>query len=153
MRRFSFKLDKLLELRRYSERELEIKLAEAASRVIAVDREIAEWHDRRRTEASFGISGGTVDVSLLNARDDFLTLVDDRVRKLERRRRHLENERTTVADAYLEASRKRKVLSKLKERREREYYDAAKREEMKEIDEIGANLFGARFGRPEGEDV
>ncbi len=153
MRRFAFKLEKLLEIREYHEREWEIKLAEVSSRCLSVDQEIASWGERRRQETSIGYHEGPVDVSRLSDRDHYLTLIDDRVRNLRRNRDRLENERSEVQERYLEASRKRKVLTKLKERRSAEYYRTARREEGKEIDEIGATMADRRIGERGESDV
>ncbi len=45
-------------------------------------------------------------------------------------------EREQIQQGYLEASKKRKVLDKLKERRAAEYYLLAKREEFNTADEV-----------------
>ena len=47
-----------------------------------------------------------------------------------------EQEREKIQKEYLEASRDRKVLSKLRERREAQYAKERKLEEVKEIDDI-----------------
>lgn len=153
MRRFAFKLEKLLELRRYHEREWEIKLAEASSRCIELDSEIGDWRRRRGEESQLRLGTGEIDVSRFVARDDYLQLVDDRVRRLRLLLERAESEREAVQQSYLEASRRRKVLTKLRERRAGEYYAHARREEGKVLDEIGATLAIRRKLLSEETDV
>jgi flagellar FliJ protein len=49
-------------------------------------------------------------------------------------------------DLYLEASRDRKVLDKLKERRRREYDKEMEREETRTIDDISSGIRARRAG-------
>ncbi len=137
MRRFSFKLEKVLELRRYSEREWELKLAEVTSRVVAVENELQHWAGRRVVTSRVQSGVGSIDMELLRSRADYLSLIDQNVAQLQRRIVALEVERDKVLQDYLHASRKRKALSKLKERRSREYYADAMRDQGRDIDEIG----------------
>lgn len=140
MRRFSFKLEKILELRRYDEREWEIKLAEVTSRLIGVEQEIAGWGRRRVTMISYTVPSGRVDMSDLRSREEFVNLIDERVLALQSRLVALEAEREGVRTQYIRASSARKALSKLKERREREYYKDGLREETRTLDDIGSQI-------------
>jgi flagellar FliJ protein len=140
MRRFEFKLEKVLELRRYYEREWELKLAESTSRVLSVEREIQDWGRRRIMTTSEAVPVGRIDMSSLRSREDFVNLVDERVEQLQSRLVALEAERDKVRQGYLEASRARKALTRLKERRAEEYYDEGQREETRTLDEIGGTI-------------
>lgn len=153
MRRFSFGLEKVLELRRFHEQEWELKLAEVSGRVIAVERELAQWTERRHATTGVSIAGGAVDVGFLHSREDYVALIDDRVRHLQRRLAQLETERAKVRGGYVEASSARKALSKLKERRSEEYYKEAGREEHRALDEIAGSMNARRRAESEEEDV
>ena len=153
MRRFAFKLEKVLELRRYAEREWEIKLAQATSRVIEVEREVGAWTRRRGETTAIRMNLGPVDVELFQGREDYVGLIDQRVAALNHRLVALEAEREKVRRGYLEASRRRKALSKLKERREDEYYHEALREETRTIDEIAGTQTVERIRKSEEADV
>ena len=153
MRRFAFKLEQVLELRRYVEREWEIKLAQATSRIVEAQREISRWGSQRTSTAAIQTGAGQVDMETLRSREDYLTLIDQRVMELQNRMVTLEKERDSVREGYLEASRKRKALTKLKERREREYYKDALRDEGRTIDEIAGSQTVRRLRESEEADV
>ena len=137
MRRFAFKLEKVLELRRHAEREWELRLAEVTGRVVASENEMRHWAGQRHDASMLRIGAGVVDMDLLRSRDGYLDLVDSHVAQLQNRIAALEVERGKVREDYLVVSRKRKALTKLKERFAAEYYSAAVKEQNREIDEIG----------------
>ena len=149
MRRFSFKLEKILELRRYAEREWEQKLAEVTGRVVAAEDELRNWARRRAATRLVQGGPGALDMDLLRSRDDYLSLIDQRVAQLENRLAALEVEREKVRQDYIKVSRKRKALTKLKERRSAEYYSDALREQGRELDEIGSVQAVRRISRME----
>jgi flagellar FliJ protein len=142
VKRFRFRLERLLELRAHREREWLNKLAEAAGHCVRVKRSLNE--NASAADAAFGTAfrGETrVDLSLLMYREQYLT-------RLGVERRHLEEElqqrlvrKEEVQKKYLEVSRDRKVLDKLKERREREFYQEQKREEFKAMDDISSSRY------------
>jgi flagellar protein FliJ len=146
MRRFRFKLETVLELRRYAEQEWELKLAEVTGRVVAVEQEITDWAHRRHDSGRFHAATGTLDMLLIRGREDYVNRIDLRVRELQHRLVALETERASVRTGYVEASKKRKALTKLKERRSEEYYREALRDEGRVLDEIaGSQLIRSRL--------
>jgi len=153
MRRFAFKLEKVLELRRFAEREWEHKLAEATSRVIGVENEISDWAERRTATSADRVPIGRVDMAVLRSREDYVNLIDDRVYQLQSRLVTLEAEREKVRTRYLEVSQRRKALSKLKERRGDEYYKDARKEEMRTLDEIAVSMTAGKLAHAEDEGV
>lgn len=153
MRRFSFQLEKVLELRRYHEQEWELKLAEVTGRVLEVENELAEWAQRRHLSAGAPVHAGQVDLEYLRSREDYVTLIDDRVRRLQSRLVGLEAERDQIREGYLEASSARKALTKLRERRSDEYYKDANREEDRNLDEIAGSMHARRRSESEEDDV
>ena len=153
MRRFSFSLEKVLELRRYRERQWEHKLAEVTGRVVAVDREIREWQAERSVTTAYHTLPGRLDMSRLWAREDYLGRVESRLLELRSRRAGLETELAKVREDYLAASSARKALSRLEERRRDEYYRAALKDENRTLDEIGGTLKALSLADLEGEHV
>ncbi|MBU8912624.1 MAG: flagellar export protein FliJ [Spirochaetales bacterium] len=139
MRRFRFKLDKILELRRYAEQEWELKLAEVTGRVVTAEQEIAEWARRRHDTRRLHAGAGTVDMLIMRTREDYVNRIDLRVMELQHQLVALEVERSKIRDGYVEASRKRKALTRLKERQAQEYYRDALRDEGRVLDEIAGN--------------
>lgn len=140
MRRFRFKLQKVLELRRYSEQEWELKLAEVTGRIVAVEGEIIDWAHRRHDAGRFHASVGTLDMVVIRGQEDYVNRIDRRVSELQHRLVGLEAERAKVREGYVEASRKRKALARLKERQAEEYYKGELREEGRVLDEIAGTM-------------
>jgi flagellar FliJ protein len=137
MRRFQFRLERFLDLRRWKEREWEIRLAHATGRVVLLKNRIAEIG--AEIGASYGrsfTSGPAVDIAAMAGRELYVQrLAAERGRReaeLVVRLRELEE----VRGRYLEAARDRKVLDKLKDRRAGEYYERQRDEEYKTIDDL-----------------
>ena len=145
MRRFQFRLERFLELRRWKEREWELKLARAQGECLLLEnriREIGEEIGASRL-AQFSI-GRRVDVESMARRELYVQrLAVERERAqvtLVEKRREMEK----VRAGYLEASRDRKVLDKLKERRSVEYYDRQLDEEYKAADDLSSSAAARR---------
>ncbi len=141
MRRFRFRLEKFLELRRWKEREREIALAKALGEVLMLEKRIAEIAEQIAASL-FGQFrrddrwGTRIDVEAMARRELYAQRLS---RERENKRAALVVKRRELEEArakYLEASKERKVLDKLRERREAEYYEKAIDEEFKEIDDM-----------------
>jgi len=137
VRRFRFRLEKLLALRRYREKEWEIKLAEITGICINLERGIA-YAESEKTRVLFKLTAGVgkVDMEILKFRESYTARLSRRVSELveELSRRRMEQDE--IRKKYIEVSRERKVLLKLKERRETEYYKMERLDEIKMIDDI-----------------
>jgi flagellar FliJ protein len=137
MRRFQFRLERFLDLKRYKEREQELALARVQGECLLLKRRISgieEEIDGSRGR-SFA-SGKAVDVESMTRREFY-------IRRLLRDREKagiLLAEKTVelakVRARYLQAAKERKVLDKLKERKASEYYERQKDEEFKTIDDM-----------------
>jgi len=137
MKRFQFRLERFLELRRWKERECEIALAKVLGECLVLERRIADI--AAEVSASFFAvftTGLTIDIEAMARRELYvLRLAQERERTeavLAEKRVELEQ----VRAKYVEAARARKVLDKLKERRADDYYERQLDEEFKTIDEI-----------------
>ncbi|HET6487466.1 MAG TPA: flagellar export protein FliJ [Spirochaetia bacterium] len=137
MRRFQFRLERFLDLKRWKERECEIALARVLGECLLLERRIAEIGTLIGDSlVPAGVRGSAIDVIALAQREHYvqrLAVERQRARTtLEQKRKELQAAR----DKYLQASKERRVLDKLKERRSAEYYDHARDEEFKGIDEM-----------------
>lgn len=137
MRRFKFRLEKFLELRRWKEREREIALAKVLGEVLLLE---------RRIEEIAGLISGSlfgqfrrenlVDVEAMTRRELYVQRL---AREREAKRAALVGKRRELDEVrrlFLEASKERKVLDKLRERQETEYYEQAIDEEYKTVDDM-----------------
>ena len=137
MRRFQFRLEHFLELRRWKERESELALAKKLGECLLLERRILEI--AAEVAASFQSqfrTGNRVDINSMMRRELYVQrLARERERTeadLAQRRVELEEVRTK----YLQAAKDRKVLDKLKERQEAASYEHQIDEEFKTIDDI-----------------
>jgi flagellar protein FliJ len=146
MRRFQFRLERFLELRRWKEREWEIALAKILGECLLLERRIAEIAEEIAGSLfSVFVSGTRIDIEAMSRRELYVQrLAAERERKratLVERRVELER----VRAKYLEAAKDRKVLDKLKERQQGDYYEQQKDEEFKSIDDMNTSR-AARAG-------
>ncbi len=137
MKRFRFRLEQLLTLRRHQEHEWEMKLADITGRCLLLENAIREC-DRTLLAGFDERRAGQGDLDVIGLMASELYMARLRQEKEEHRAdlviRH--QERVRIQSDYLEAAKKRKVLEKLKERRAAEYYRAARREEFNTADEV-----------------
>jgi len=140
MRRFQFRLERFLELRRWKEREWEIALAKILGECLLLEKRITDIAaEISASMLSVFVAGGRVDIGAMSRRELYVQrLAQERERAREtlvERRKELEK----VRAKYLEAAKDRKVLDKLKERRSGEYYDQQIDEEFKTIDDMNTS--------------
>lgn len=127
MRRFRFRLERLLGIRRHVEQEWELKLGRATGAVLATKARIAEAEEGIARSYGSGL-GGTLDAGLLYSSERFRQGMTARIKELGVLLEAQEAELEKVRQGYLEASRARKVLDKLKERQA----EAARREQNRD---------------------
>ena len=135
MKRFNFKLEKVLRLRENREKETEIDLGKAVGVLSAIETRIKNVAEEKVQANQNRFSGNFNHIRSY----EFYILRLDQTRDalLEAAARaELEVERTRAI--YLEASRDRKIFTKLKERQEGEYRRAVNLEEIKMIDDISS---------------
>jgi len=144
MKKFRFNLERLLRIREHEEREWELKLGKAVSECI-------------RLEADINGCRGEIDRVLLtrgnieSRETDFLTMemykrrMNDEIIHRSRELAEAEKYRDKIRESFIEYSKNRKVLSKLKEKREREYYKEQQKIEFNAADEINNSRAAGRM--------
>ncbi|MFP4179770.1 MAG: flagellar export protein FliJ [Spirochaetaceae bacterium] len=139
MKQFRFNMEKVLELRRYEERRWEMKLGEVTGKCVTVNRRIKEYTETR--EKVFSQRRITSESAFYDFKlaDRYIIRLEKEKEKLSHELQEYEQEREEIKKRYLEASRKRKVIEKLKERKQEQYYRQQRKEEQKEIDDITAS--------------
>jgi flagellar protein FliJ len=140
MRRFQFRLERFLELRRWKEREWELALAKILGECLLLEKRIADIAEEIAASLlAVFVSGTRIDIEAMARRELYVQrLAVERERKratLVERRVELER----VRAQYLEAAKERKVLDKLKERQQGDYYEHQKDEEFKAIDDMNTS--------------
>jgi flagellar protein FliJ len=135
MRRFRFKLEKLLELRGFHERKAELVLAEKAGRCSLLENELRGNAEARARTGREMFSVGRM-LADYRAAELYIVRLDRDRDKLTEELAAAELEREKARLEYIEKRKAREVLDKIKERRQGEYYRLAKREEIKALDDI-----------------
>lgn len=135
MKRFAFKLEKVLEVREYWEHLSEMKLAEKAGRCAILQNELEENARRTHKAALERFASGRTILDFITAELFMKRLEQDKERKL-RELAAAELEREKARADYLEKHRDKEIIEKLKERKRDEYYKEAQRLDIKTIDDV-----------------
>ncbi|MDR1863902.1 MAG: flagellar export protein FliJ [Treponema sp.] len=139
MRRFDFKLEKILRLRKYEEEEAKIELGRALGSLAAAETQLRSLGEERfrAAQAQFSPSNGAAGIRQYMF---YLLRLDNRKEELLKEAALAGQKVEEAREVFNEAFQNRRRLDKLKEKREREYKDAAEAEENKAIDDIAGNL-------------
>ena len=141
MRRFNFKLEKILKLRLNRERETEIELGKAVGILSALELRIKNVAEEKVTAMKYRFSGSFNEI---RSYEFYIWRLDQTKDNLLKEAALAELEVEKAREIYLEASRDRKILSKLKERQEKEYRRSVNLEEIKIIDDLSSGRAARR---------
>ena len=147
MRSFSFNLEKVLDLRKYREQETEIELGRAIGVLTQIEHEI-QFVAEERYRAGEQFSGRSPSLRSYLLYADRLDRLKNRLLSDAALAEQKVDEARTI---FIEASRDRKVLDKLKEKREEEYKKFALAEETKILDDLASGrqrVASAKNGSP-----
>lgn len=143
MKPFAFGLEKVLKLRKYYEDEAKIELGRAVSYLADLERkiEVLAGERVRASAAQFSPGNGAREIQQYAF---YIIRLDNIKEELLKETALAEMKVEEAREAFLEASRERKVLDKLKEKRQKEYGKARQNEETGILDDIssGANARG-----------
>jgi len=139
MKRFTFKLQKILKLREFREEECKIELGLAISNLNMIENEIKETAVKRYNAASRRFA----DLNEIGVWENYILRLDQEKEHLMERAAKAEIIVEEKRAQYLEASKDLKALEKLKEKREKEYRKEAADYQMKEIDDLTAARYEA----------
>ncbi|MDR2900254.1 MAG: flagellar export protein FliJ [Treponema sp.] len=135
MKRFKFKLEKLLEIRAYKEQEAKIALGHAIGEVTRIENEMKSIAVKRLEATALRFKPGS-SASEMQYADLYILRLDRAVDKLMEDAAKAELKVSEARDIFLEASKEKKILEKLKEKKEKDYKKFVLSEEDKALDEI-----------------
>jgi flagellar FliJ protein len=135
MKRFNFDLEKVLELRSYREREAEIALGKAIGELTLIEREIKSITGERFQAASERFASGNTGREI-QGYDLYIRRLDTALERLFKEAAQAELKVEEARQVFFEASREKKAIEKIKERRQKEYRKTMLREEGKTLDDI-----------------
>ena len=134
MKRFSFSLQKLLDLRAFREKQAELELGKAIAARDAISLEL-ESVAKKRVTAAFERKG-SLPVQELLAIEHFITRLDRQKEKLLENLAAAELVVEKKREDYLVASREKKVISKLREKKQAVWHKESLAEEAATLDDI-----------------
>jgi flagellar FliJ protein len=134
MKRFAYSLEKLLNLRKFAEDEAKIELGRRVGELSVIERRIRETAEERATASGSQYAPGNT-VADFHYYMNYIIRLDAFAEKLVKDAAAAEMEVEKARENYIEKSRDRKALDKLKEKRYKEYRKEALYEEAKEQDD------------------
>jgi len=134
MKAFSFRFEKLLNLRRFYEDEAKIELGRAVGVLAELEGRIAALATERVRAAAGQFSPGNSAIEIQQYMY-YLVRLDNTKERLLKEAAIAEMKVEEAREAFLEASRERKVLDKLKEKKQKEYHKIKLNEETKILDD------------------
>jgi flagellar protein FliJ len=134
MKAFTFRLEKLLSLREFYEDGAKIELGRAIGVLEDLERKTAALAAERARAASaqFMPGNGAIEIQQYML---YLVRLDNAKERLLKEAAIAEMKVEEAREAFLEASRERKVLDKLKEKKQKEYHKMKLNEETKILDD------------------
>jgi len=151
MRRFDFRLERILSLRRHTEDQAEQKLARVSGEYSRLESELGRLSEEREATFRMGDTAARADVNYRIAQGAYISYLESRSVEVEARRAEVAGELEEARAEYREAMKHRKVLDNLKDRRSNEYYREQRRAEGRELDDIGGQM-NIRRREQEGGD-
>ena len=137
MKRFTFKLEKILRLRENREKETEIELGKAVGILSAVEAQIKNVTEEKVLAVQNRFLG---NFNQMRSYEFYIQRLDKTKDILLEDAAMAELEVEKARGIYLEASRDRKIFTRLKERQQKEYRRFVNLEEIKIIDDISGSI-------------
>jgi flagellar FliJ protein len=134
MKRFHFALQRVLQLREYAEQAAKVELGRAVGELTRIEQRIASVAEERLRAAGQRFAPQN-NFAAIQDYERYITRLDQIRDKLLLDAARAELVVAEKQDAFMEASRERKALDKLRERRLGEYQRYVQEEDQKEADE------------------
>ena len=139
MKRFRFNLEKLLELRKYDERNWEIKLGQIVSKCTFMEHRIRDLKSDK-SEAFLKYNLVSSGIEMLQISEVYLQRLNFEINVSELKLKGYISEKLKIQKMFIEVSNKRKILDKLKDKEEDAYYKEQAEADIKEIDDISIGI-------------
>lgn len=140
MKKFSFRLQKLMDAKEGEERQKQRELGLEQSKLTEEERQLQQL-DQQRDEAETGqrrLIGGAAKVSDLLIQHTWQRSLDKQIRKQEEVVDKQETRVENARDILVEVSREKKLLEKLKQRRYDEHKMLNERDQQNQLDDIAS---------------
>jgi flagellar FliJ protein len=138
MKAFAFSLEKVLNLRTFHEDEAKLELGRAVGILAELESRLRSLALERAGAAEAQFKTGN-SAALMQQYMFYILRLDSTKEQLLKEAAMAELKVEEARNAFLEASRERKVLDKLREKRQKEYHKMSLASETKALDEISAS--------------
>jgi len=138
MKRFNFRLQKILRLRKFREEQCKIELEQALGVLNMIENEIKATAVKRHNAAAQRFT----DLNEAGKWDNYILRLDQETERLMERAAQAQLVVEEKRAKYLEASKALKALEKIKEKKQKEYRKEAANLQMTEIDDLTASRYG-----------
>jgi flagellar protein FliJ len=139
MKRFTFKLQKILRLRKFREEQCKIELEQALGVLNMIENEIKANAVKRHDAAAQRFT----DINEAGKWDNYILRLDQETEWLMERAAQAQLIVEEKRAKYLEASKALKALEKIKEKKEKEYRKEAADLQMAEVEDLTAARYEA----------
>jgi len=141
VRRFHFRLENVLNIRRKQEEGVQRQFALRRAELLKIENDINNLGDKmHRFMAQNQIGEGSFTVMEVLAVDNYISRLELEIQGLEMLRKEKEEEVSRILSLLHEAKRTRKVIENLKKRQLERHHDELNREEAGELDDINQNI-------------
>jgi flagellar FliJ protein len=141
VRRFTFRLENVLNIRRKQEEGVQRQFALRRAELLKIENDINNLGDKmHRFMAQNQIGEGSFTVMEVLAVDNYISRLEIEIQGLEMLRKEKEEEVSRILSLLHEAKRTRKVIENLKKRQLERHHDELNREEAGELDDINQNI-------------
>jgi flagellar FliJ protein len=134
MKRFNFKLEKVLRLRKYREDEAKTELGRAIGALTEIENNIKNTAAARVAAARQRFAG--VNGTAMLSWDNYIRRLEQETEKLLQEAVKAELVVQEKRDVYIEASKELKIMEKLKEKSEEEYRKECNDAQARELDDL-----------------
>ena len=143
MKQFRFKLEKLLEMKKYAEKEKSLELAEVTGRFINITGAIEDMKTRKKRILTSRFEYADNNASSLLFDELQITAIKNKILKLEKDLESVVSEQELAREKYINALREKKVMEKLKDKKTEEHKRDEASAESRTIDDLVITNFAS----------
>ena len=145
MRNFAFNLEKLLEIRKYAERKKILELAEVTGRYMQIINSIEDLKQKKIEIMESRFSGPDNNIHSIMRDESLISAIERKVFDFEKKLIPLNVERENKRLEYLETLKNKRVIEKLREKKESRHKKEEFLREAKTIDDIATSAGFSRL--------
>lgn len=138
---FRFRLQKVLDLREWEEKQAETALAAKTSQCVTAENQLRELHERRHAGFRISTGSGTVDLNAWAFRDAFRLRLTREIEEGEKILAQLSLEREDLLKIYRAKRTRRETLSKLADKQKQLFRTSQQRRESLILDDLNTAAY------------